>query len=59
MVSLLRVSGGAGGSGVVILRYPAANTLTKTSGLTGTMNVTSGSEKIAVFTAGTGTVQIN
>ena len=53
------VSGGAGGSGVVILRYPAANTLTKTSGLTGTMNVTSGSEKIAVFTAGTGTVQIN
>ncbi len=53
------VSGGAGGSGAIILRYPAANTLTKTSGLTGTMNVTSGSEKIAVFTAGTGTVQIN
>ena len=53
------VSGGAGGSGTIILRYPAANTLTKTSGLTGTMNVTSGSEKIAVFTAGTGTVQIN
>ena len=53
------VSGGTGGSGVVILRYPSAKTLTKTSGLIGTMNVTSGSEKIAVFTGGTGTVQIN
>jgi len=53
-------SGGNGGSGTVILRYPATNTLTKSVGLTGTVDVlTSGSEKIAVFTAGTGTVQIN
>jgi hypothetical protein len=52
-------SGGAGGSGAVILRYPAANTLTKSAGLTGTMDIASGSEKIAVFTAGTGTIQFN
>jgi hypothetical protein len=52
-------SGGNGGSGTVILRYPAANTLTKSAGLTGAIDITSGSEKIAVFTAGTGNIQFN
>ena len=50
--------GGAGSSGVVILRYP--NTLTLTS--TGTLvdsTATDGSDKITTFTAGTGNIQLN
>jgi hypothetical protein len=46
----------AGGSGVVILRYPtAAGTITIGAGLTGT-TTTSGSNTIATITAGTGNV---
>ena len=46
-----------GGSGVVILRYPAAKTLTIPGGLTSSTS-TSGSFKITSFTAGTGTVTV-
>jgi len=49
------VAGGAGGSGVVILRYPNSFTI---SGLSGT-TTTLGSDKITTFTAGTGNIQFN
>ena len=50
--------GGAGGSGVVILRYPSSNTLNVGSGLTQSSGspFTEGSDKISVFTAGTGNI---
>ncbi len=52
--------GGAGGSGAVIIRYPSTNTVSNPGGgLTGNLNITSGSEKISIFTAGTGSIQIN
>ncbi len=46
---------GNGGSGVVILRYPNTNTITVGAGLTSS-TVTQGSNKVTIFTAGTGTV---
>ncbi len=48
----------AGGSGVVILRYPSSFTLTAGAGLTQSSGspFTEGSDKISVFTAGTGTI---
>ena len=49
------VSGGSGGSGVVILRYPNSKTLTASSGLTHT-TLTDGADKVTTITAGTGTV---
>ena len=50
--------GGAGGSGIVILRYPDSYNITVGSGLTaGTPNTSVGSnEKYSTFTAGTGTI---
>ncbi len=51
--------GGSGGSGVVILKYPSLTISNPGGGLTGNLNITSGSEKIAIFTAGTGNVQFN
>ncbi len=48
-------SGGSGGSGIVILRYPSSRTLTKTAGLTATTS-TVGTDKVTIFTAGTGTI---
>jgi hypothetical protein len=48
-------NGGAGGSGVVILSYPSAYTLSVGAGLTGT-TATVGDNKVTTFTAGTGTV---
>ena len=55
------IVGGAGGSGVVILRYPSAQTITVPSGITQSSGspFTEGSDKISVFTAGTGTISIN
>ncbi len=52
------IVGGTGGSGVVILRYPSSNTVTVGSGLTESSGspFTEGSDKISVFTAGTGTI---
>jgi hypothetical protein len=47
--------GGQGGSGVVILRYPAANTITVGAGLTGS-TATDGSFKVTTLTAGSGNV---
>jgi hypothetical protein len=44
-----------GGSGVVILRYPATRTITVGAGLTGSTS-TSGDDKITTITAGTGNV---
>ena len=51
----------AGGSGVVILRYESALTLTAGAGLTQSTGspFTDGSDKISVFTAGTGNIQFN
>jgi hypothetical protein len=50
--------GGAGGSGVVFLRYPSSYTATVSGGLTAS-TVTTGSYKITTFTAGTGTVSFS
>ena len=51
----------AGGSGVVILRYASTLTLTAGAGLTQSTGspFTEGSNKISVFTAGTGTISLN
>lgn len=46
---------GSGGSGVVILSYPSAYTITIGEGLTGT-TATVGSQKVTTITAGTGNV---
>jgi len=48
--------GGAGGKGIVILRYPSAYTITLGSGLTGSTS-TVGSNKVTQITNGTGTVR--
>ena len=47
-----------GGSGVVILRYPSARTITVGSGITEANGspFTESTEKVSVFTAGTGTI---
>jgi len=49
-------NGAAGGSGVVILRYPDTRTITFGAGLTGTESSASGGFKRATITAGTGNV---
>ena len=49
------VTVGAGGSGVVILRYPAGNTINVGSGLTSS-TATDGDFKVTTFTAGTDTI---
>jgi hypothetical protein len=49
-------SGGSAGSGVVILRYSDARTITIGAGLTGTESAASGGYKRATITAGTGNV---
>lgn len=46
---------GSGGSGIIIIKYPSANTCTVGAGLTST-ETTSGGFKIRTFTAGTGTI---
>jgi hypothetical protein len=51
-------AGSAGGSGVVILRYPAAFTITIGAGLTGS-TATDGGFKVSTITAGTGNVSWN
>jgi hypothetical protein len=53
--------GEAGGSGVVILRYSDAYTVTVGSGITEASGspFTEGSNKISVFTGGTGNIQFN
>jgi len=48
-------AGTTGGSGVVILKYPNTKTISVGAGLTSTTD-TEGSNKITVFTAGTGNV---
>ena len=48
----------SGGSGVVILRYPDAYTITVGSGLTAS-TATDGSDKVTTFTAGTGSVSFS
>ncbi len=45
----------SGASGIVILKYPAGNSLTIGAGLTGS-TATVGSSKVTSFTAGTGTI---
>lgn len=51
-------SSGAGGSGVVIIRYPNIYSVTIGSGLTGS-TTTDGSDKVTTFTAGTGTISFS
>ena len=55
------VSGGNGGSGVVILRYPSEFTAAIGSGITEASGspFTEGSEKVSVFTAGTGNISFS
>ena len=55
------VRGGAGGSGVIILKYGSSVTLTKGSGLTEASGspFTEGSYKVSVFTQGTGNVTLS
>ena len=48
-------SGKSGSSGIVVLRYPNTKTITVGNGLTASTS-TSGSDKITIFTAGTGTI---
>jgi hypothetical protein len=47
--------GGTGGSGVVILRYPSAYTITLGAGLTGS-TTTDGGDKVTTITAGSDSV---
>ena len=47
--------GGAGGSGVIILRYPDTRTITIGAGLTGS-TATDGADKVTTITAGSGNV---
>ena len=49
---------GAGGSGVVILRYPSSNSITVGAGLTSTTS-TDGAFKVTTFTAGTDTISFS
>jgi hypothetical protein len=48
-------AGGLGGSGVVIIRYPASFTIAGGSGLTFTTAIVTG-HKVTTFTAGTGSI---
>ena len=49
-------NGGAGGSGVVILKYPDSLTIDIGAGLTSPTTISSGGFKVTSITAGTGTV---
>jgi len=51
-------TGGAGGSGAVIIRHTSAVNLSIGSGLTGS-TFTEGSDKVSVFTAGSGTISFS
>jgi len=52
------VAGGAGGSGVVILRYPDAYTINETTSAQLTFTTaTEGSDKVTTFTVGDGTIE--
>jgi hypothetical protein len=50
---------GSGGSGVVIIRYPSANTLNVGAGLSANAPITVGANKVTVITSGTGTVSLS
>ena len=47
---------GSGGSGVCIFRYPSGQSINIGTGLTSAGEVTVGSEKYCIITAGSGTV---
>lgn len=49
-------TGGSGGTGVVVLRYSSGMSITIPGGLTATTSVV-GSDKVTIFTAGTGNIQ--
>ena len=55
----LYYTGYAGGSGLVVLRYPSTKTITVGAGLTAGTETTDGDEKYIVFTAGTGTISFS
>jgi hypothetical protein len=50
------IAGAAGGSGVVILKYSDAFTITIGAGLTGSTAAPAGGFKVTTITAGTGNV---
>jgi hypothetical protein len=50
-------TGGAGGSGVVILRYPDAYTISNPGGGLTFTTATDGDDKVTTFTAGTGNIE--
>jgi hypothetical protein len=53
--------GGSGGAGVVILRYPSGYNITVGAGITQASGspFTEGTDKVSVFTAGTGTISFS
>jgi hypothetical protein len=55
------VTGGNGGSGVVIIRYPSGYSITVGSGITEASGspFTEGSDKVSVFTGGTGNISFS
>jgi hypothetical protein len=50
------VAAAAGGSGIVLLKYPSTYNITIGGGLTGTTGAPSGGYKVTTITAGTGNV---
>jgi hypothetical protein len=48
-----------GGSGIVILKYPASYTITIGAGLTGSTAAPSGGFKVTSITAGTGNISFS
>jgi hypothetical protein len=50
---------GAGGSGVVIIKYPDTRTISVGAGLTSSTPPASGGFKITTFTAGTDTISFS
>jgi len=60
-VTFTSVNGASGGSGVVVLRYSSSNSINVGSGIIEASGspFTEGSDKISVFTGGTGTISFN
>jgi hypothetical protein len=53
------MNGATGGSGIVILKYPDARTITIGAGLTGTTAAPAGGFKVTTITQGTGNVSFS
>jgi hypothetical protein len=53
------MAAGAGGSGVVIVKYPDSYTISVGAGLTANTPAPSGGFKVTTFSAGTGTISFS